>query len=274
MAKVANKFWTEARNAPSVSSGARSAKVPFRGTVQHDTCIIDGVEVYRTTFIPKGHPSPASYAVDDAAQVNWKRVRSLPKDCPLRWHKEALHRWAFRWPLASHEICWGLGERYSGLNLRGKVHTLFTTDNDKHLESSDSLYKSIPLLFVLNGATAHGVFLDSPAPQVWDLDSERNQTASVRLLTRRGFCLYWLSPASVPKLVQAFTVLTGRHALPPRWSLGHQQSRWSYPTQSIVQKVAREYRRRKIPCDTLVLDIDYMDDYRVFTVSRKRFPQF
>jgi alpha-glucosidase len=33
-------------------------------------------------------------------------------------------------------------------------------------------------------------------------------------------------------------------------------------------------RARKIPCDTIVLDIDYMDGYRVFTYSRERFPNF
>jgi alpha-glucosidase len=35
--------------------------------------------------------------------------------------------------------------------------------------------------------------------------------------------------------------------------------------------VAENFRKRKIPCDTLWYDIDYMDGYRVFTFDEKRF---
>jgi len=130
------------------------------------------------------------------------------------------------------------------------------------------------MLLVLNHGKAYGLFLDSPAAQVWDLDSERKGSASVQLLSRRGFSFYWFEYSSLPEVVAAFTTLTGRCPLPPRWSLGHQQSRWSYPTETIVRNLAGEFRKRRIPCDTIVLDIDYMDDYRVFTVSRQRFPLF
>ncbi|MGH9551370.1 MAG: TIM-barrel domain-containing protein, partial [Terriglobales bacterium] len=54
----------------------------------------------------------------------------------------------------------------------------------------------------------------------------------------------------------------------------HQQSRWSYPDQDTVIRIAHEFRSRAIPCDTIVLDIDYMEDYRVFTHSKERFPDF
>ena len=118
------------------------------------------------------------------------------------------------------------------------------------------------------------MFLDSPAPQRWDLDSDLSGMVRVKLLTRRAWCIYWFERAELPQIVAAFTQLTGRCQLPPLWSLGHQQSRWSYPTEQAVRKIAREFRARRIPCDTVVLDIDYMHDYRVFTISRKRFPRF
>jgi alpha-glucosidase len=97
---------------------------------------------------------------------------------------------------------------------------------------------------------------------------------SIELFTRRGFSLYAFESASLPALVQAFTWLTGRAPLPPLWSLGHQQCRWSYPDEATIRELASQFRSRRIPCDTLVLDIDYMDEYRVFTYSRKRFPSF
>jgi alpha-glucosidase len=154
------------------------------------------------------------------------------------------------------------------------VHTLLATDNPHHLESSDPLYKSIPFLALERAEGSIGLFLDSPAPQRWHLDRELDGAGRIELLSRRGWQLYLLGPAPLPDLVGAFTRLTGRAELPPIWSLGHQQSRWSYPNQRVVQDLAEQFRSRKIPCDTLVLDIDYMDRYRVFTVSRRRFPDF
>src|SRR5258706_86751 len=60
--------------------------------------------------------------------------------------------------------------------------------------------------------------------------------------------------------------------LPPRWALGYGQSRWSYFPEEQLREVAAGFRSREIPCDTLWLDIDYMDGYRVFTFSPRRFP--
>jgi alpha-glucosidase len=125
-----------------------------------------------------------------------------------------------------------------------------------------------------DGAKYTGIFVDSPAPQRWDLDTEMISQGKIELFTRRGFYLYTFAATSLPQLIQAFTRLTGRAPLPPRWSLGHQQCRWSYPDEETIRELARQFRSRKIPCDTLVLDIDYMDEYRVFTYSKERFPSF
>ena len=39
-------------------------------------------------------------------------------------------------------------------------------------------------------------------------------------------------------------------------------------------EIAKCFREKDIPCDTIYLDIDYMDGYRVFTVSDERFSDF
>jgi alpha-glucosidase len=54
--------------------------------------------------------------------------------------------------------------------------------------------------------------------------------------------------------------------------LGNQQCRYSYETADELREIARNFRERDIPCDTLYLDIDYMDGYRVFTWDKERFP--
>ena len=39
-------------------------------------------------------------------------------------------------------------------------------------------------------------------------------------------------------------------------------------------EIANTFREKNIPCDTIYLDIDYMDGYRVFTFDDKKFPDF
>ena len=60
--------------------------------------------------------------------------------------------------------------------------------------------------------------------------------------------------------------------LPPLWSLGFQQSRWSYPTQARVEQVVAAYRAARIPLDAIWLDIGYLDRNRPFTVDEAAFP--
>jgi alpha-glucosidase len=69
-----------------------------------------------------------------------------------------------------------------------------------------------------------------------------------------------------------YSRLTGRTALPPRWALGYQQSRYSYYPDTMVTNLATEFRKRNIPGDAIYLDIHYMDGYRVFTWSPENFP--
>ena len=42
--------------------------------------------------------------------------------------------------------------------------------------------------------------------------------------------------------------------------------------ESRVREIANQFRKRKIPCDVIWLDIDYMDGYRVFRWNKERYP--
>ncbi|MBN2196856.1 MAG: alpha-glucosidase [Polyangiaceae bacterium] len=269
--------WTRARQAvvPAAPPEARPKDL-FRGGTRLETAIIQGVPATRLAGWPRGaRREPVSFALDPASPASqWKPVRRGSFGDGLVWRQEAESRWVFERPLAEDERCLGLGELYRGLDRRGKTHWLFTTDDPHHTESSPALYQAIPFVILERGGLAVGWFLDSPAPQRWDLGTDLGATLRITLLSRRGFQLTRLGPAPLPAVVGAFTCLTGRTELPPRWSLGHQQSRWSYATEREVRQVARELRRRRIPTDTVVIDIDYMEDYQVFTIDQARFPRF
>src|ERR1039457_4504122 len=205
MIKSPEHFWIEARKfAGAPGERVSRSKNIFRGAVHYDRALIADVTVYRMTVIPPGSTWPLSYAIDATARPQWKHLKQLPSKMQLEWRQESESCWLLDWPIELAAQCWGLGERYGGLNLRGRMHTLFATDDDQHLESTDSLYKSIPMLTIIEGETAYGVFLDSPAPQRWDLDSTRNGTVSVTLLSRRAFSLYWFESSSLPNIVAAY----------------------------------------------------------------------
>jgi len=231
----------------------------------------DDVEEERRNLRPDFKPDFVAYS---EGGLVWEPQKDKKMPLNLEWLQASDCRWRFFFDMEPDASCFAMGERLSGINLRSSVHTLFNTDASNHVETVDSMYISIPFMILWHHGRCHGIFLDSPARQKWDLDAELNGTGSIELLSRRGWQLYMLGPCSLPELVSAYTKLTGRSKLPPLWSLGHQQSRWSYPDENTVIRIASEFRSRRIPCDTMVLDIDYMEEYRVFTHSKERFPDF
>ena len=271
---VGHKDLTVARNYQSRPKRNIDFTKDFSGSSEHAETTLDKVRVERLRVNPASHKAlPSSYAVI-AKALEWQSLPASKFALNLKWVHSAESRWDFKFDLPEGARCLGLGERLSGLNLRGRIHTLFNTDDDSHIESIDHMYKAIPLLIIEQEGKYTGLFLDSPARQQWNLDVELENEAYIQLLSRRGWDLYIIGPATLPAIVAAYTTLTGRSNLPPRWALGHQQSRWSYPDEETVEYIASEFRKRKIPCDTIVLDIDYMNEYRVFTSSSLRFPNF
>lgn len=169
------------------------------------------------------------------------------------------------------ESSYGLGERAEGLDLRGKRFRLWNADPPQYKRGSDPLYYSIPFYLGVHDDVAYGVFWDNACRGVADLG--RETPSDLIFEAESGPLSYYLfGGESVSAVVSRFTELTGRINLPPLWFLGYQQCRWSYFPQSSVLDIAQQFRDRSIPCDVIYLDIHYMDDYRVFTWDKERFP--
>jgi alpha-glucosidase len=83
---------------------------------------------------------------------------------------------------------------------------------------------------------------------------------------------YVFAGPGMPDVLEAFTALTGRTGLPPLWTLGYHQCRWFRYTQDAVEAVGARHRELDVPCDSLWLDIEHMDGYRVFTWDDELFP--
>ncbi len=167
---------------------------------------------------------------------------------------------------------YGLGEKTGPFNKRGRAWTMWNTDAYGYGASRDPIYKSIPFFIAARDGRYHGVFFDNPWRSSFDFDhAERN---ILSFGAEGGEMNYYVIAGPNPKeVIHRYTDLTGRMEMPPLWSLGYHQCRYSYFPESRVREIATTFREKKIPCDVLYFDIDYMDGYRCFTWSPKSFPQ-
>jgi alpha-glucosidase len=164
---------------------------------------------------------------------------------------------------------YGTGEVMGGLLRNSRVTTCWNTDAYGYDEGTPSLYQSHPwVLAVRPDGTAYGVLADTPGRTTVDL---------IEGITFRAqgppFAAIVIERESPQAVLKALADLTGHMPLPPKWALGYHQCRYSYYPASQVLEVAREFRRRRIPCDVVWMDIDYMDGFRLFTFSPSGFPE-
>jgi alpha-glucosidase len=167
---------------------------------------------------------------------------------------------------------YGFGEKVGYLDKRGRKMEMWATDDPNHTPTTDPLYQSIPFFINLRDGKASGLFVDTVARSRFDMGHlDPAATYTVEVLSPL-FDAYVFAGPSVKAIVERYTELTGRMELPPLWSLGFHQCRWSYFPEAKFRDLAANFRERQIPCDTLWLDIDYMNGYRVFTWDQERFP--
>ncbi len=171
------------------------------------------------------------------------------------------------------EHIFGLGDKAAPLDIRGQAFTNWNTDAVGWIYGSDPLYKSIPFFLTLRKGKSYGIFLDNTYRTSFDFGKQADDMYSFGSVG--GELDYYFFYGPHPKsVVSQYTALTGHTPLPPRYTLGYQQSRYSYYPESRVYEIARELRDRHIPADVLYLDIDYLDGYRAFDINRKYFPHF
>jgi alpha-glucosidase len=179
---------------------------------------------------------------------------------------------------AGERMC-GLGEQAAGIDLRGGAQRLWNRDpGGSWGPGASPLYLGIPVLvsthpdgdvlaFYENSTDAH---LDLGGDGAGEGDTPGTGTATVRFAG--GTLRRYLVAGPVPHLLDRYTELTGRPALPPRWALGYHQSRWGYRCEADVRAITDGYTNLGVPLSALHLDIDYMRGFRVFTVDPERFP--
>ena len=189
---------------------------------------------------------------------------------PMAWNGERVRVWK-KMPL--EENYYGLGDKAGPMNRRNRAFTNWNTDAFGWQESTDPLYKTIPFFIGLRKGIGYGIFFDNTYRSSFDFGKE---SADYFSFGAEGGELnyYFIAGPEPKKIIEEYTALTGRAPLPPLWTLGYQQCRYSYYPEARVREIARLLREKKIPADTIYLDIDYQDGNAPFTVNRQYFPNF
>lgn len=174
-----------------------------------------------------------------------------------------------------YELYYGFGEKTLPISRHQQYMTMWNTDAPDYPVGQDPMYQSVPFFIALHAGRSYGVFFDNTRRSWFDMG--KTDPHRYAFGADGGELDYYVftggaerTPANV---LRDYTALTGRGPLPPLWSLGYQQSRWSYMTQERALEVAKTFRAKRIPADVIYLDIDHMDGFRVFTWNPKTFPQ-
>jgi len=225
-------------------------------------------------------PEPAGFSTADLRVAVTQDLRLTVSDLaghilqsdalPVTWTPQSFTVTKTKSPV---DHFFGLGDKPGPLDRAGEAFTMWNSDSFGFQESTDPIYKSIPFFLEMHDGRTLGVLFDNTFRTFFDFG--RQNPTQYTFSAPAGPLDYYILYGPDPKhVVETYAWLTGPTPLPPLWSLGYQQSRYSYTPRSQVEAIAAHLRRDKIPADGIWLDIDYQYKYRPFTVDPTTFPDF
>ena len=171
---------------------------------------------------------------------------------------------SFTYDMDYNDVVYGLGESNRGINKRGYVYESNCSDQPNHTEDKISLYGAHNFL-VISGKQTFGLFVDYPGKLKFDIGYTLSSQLKITC-EDADLYLYVIEGETPYDIVKQFRKIIGRSYIPPKFAFGFCQSRWGYTTADDFRKAADGYRENNIPIDMVYMDIDYMEDYKDFTV--------
>lgn len=154
------------------------------------------------------------------------------------------------------EHVYGLGERFTPFVKNGQSIDIWNEDGGT---STEQAYKNIPFYMTNRG---YGVFVNHPENVSFEVASEK--VSKVQFSVAGDYLDYYLlGGSSLKEVVQNYTSLTGKPALPPIWSFGLWLST-SFTTQYDEETVTHfidGMKERHIPLHVFHFDCFWMKEY-------------
>ncbi|MBS1705266.1 MAG: hypothetical protein JST40_05290 [Armatimonadetes bacterium] len=143
----------------------------------------------------------------------------------------------------------------------------------------DPYYASIPYVAIQNGSDWVGLLYHNPGATFMDTGTDPSffktldENRKIVIGSDDGTPSLWILVAgSLAELTRKLQMLVGAHPIPPLWALGYHQCRWGYGGEKDLLYLDAQMEKHQIPNDGLWLDIDYMDEYRVFAYAKSQWP--
>lgn len=168
--------------------------------------------------------------------------------------------------LAAGEMIFGCGESATGLNKTGQKVNLFVTDPQG--PETDQMYKPIPFFMSNRG---YGMFMHTSAPVTCDFGATYIGLNKLFMGDENlDLFIFFGEPKDI---LDEYTALVGKPAMPPLWSFGTWMSRITYFSEKEGYDVAANIRKHKYPCDVIHFDTGWFDvDWQCdYEFSRNRF---
>lgn len=156
-----------------------------------------------------------------------------------------------RFNLDSTEVLYGGGERVLGMNHRGHRLQLYNRAHYGYTTHSELMNYSMPLVI---SSRRYAIHFDNAPIGYLDLDSAKTNTLTYETIGGR-MTYQVVAGETWPELMDAYTNLTGKQPLIPRWALGNFSSRFGYHSEKETRETVQKFIDEKVPLDAVIIDI-------------------
>uniref|UniRef100_A0A0P5XVY9 Lysosomal alpha-glucosidase protein n=1 Tax=Daphnia magna TaxID=35525 RepID=A0A0P5XVY9_9CRUS len=164
---------------------------------------------------------------------------------------------------------YGLGEHQDSFRHSTNWQRFSLFNHDIVPDKGRNLYGSHPFYLVMeNGGMSHGVFLKNSDP----MEVILQPTPAITFRALGGILDFYFFLGPTPsEVIQQYTEVIGRPAMPPYWGLGFHLCRYNYGSLNRTREIWERTRAAGIPFDVQWNDLDYMDTAKDFTYDRNKF---
>jgi alpha-D-xyloside xylohydrolase len=185
-------------------------------------------------------------------------VKEVLLDSKKEFYKDLYHtRLEFEWD--DEEALYGLGQQEEGsLNLRGTRQYIHQAN----------MKIAMPFLLSTRG---YGILLDTYSPSIFN-DNEYGSYLYNESAVELDY--YFIQGDCFDEIIGGYREVTGRASMLAKWAFGYMQSQERYESQKEIISTVKEYRRRKVPLDSIVLDWKSWEEgkWGQKTFDNERFP--
>lgn len=163
---------------------------------------------------------------------------------------------------------YGLGSKFAPFNRKRLVFDNFNTDNPYHAYFTDNLYSTYNIFYIYDcdSKKTDAYILDYPGFVRYDFcKTDKNQIRI--MISAKAFQLLKISSNDFEDSVKMVYKIVNSFYKPPFHSFGYTYSHWGIKSIKQIQKIYDNHALENIPLSNICIDIDYMQDYKNFTIN-------